>query len=46
MINLSADIQKFIFFDEIVYEANKNTDKGKNKINLKRNSIHFLFSFF
>ena len=39
MINLSADIQKFIFFDEIVYEANKNTDKGKNKINLKRNSI-------
>ena len=39
MINLSAEIQKFIFFDEEIYEANKNNDKEKNKINLKRNSI-------
>lgn len=39
MINLSADIPKFVFFDEEIYEANKNNINEKNKIMLKRNSI-------
>ena len=41
MINLSAAIPKFIFFDEIIYEVNQNNeDTEKNKKVLNQNIIN------